>query len=75
MTFDPVNNPLHYNMFTGFEVIDITEQFTFRRGNILKYVMRAGIKNADTEIEDLQKAKWYLEREIEVLTRWKARNG
>jgi len=68
-------NPLHYKMFTGFEVVDITEQFTFRRGNILKYVMRAGIKNADTEIEDLQKAKWYLEREIEVLTRWKARNG
>lgn len=37
----------------------------FARGNVIKYVARAGIKNFDTELEDLKKAQWYLEQEIQ----------
>ena len=62
---DNINYPAHYT--TGkIEVIDfITDKgLNYCRGNIIKYVVRAGIKNAATEVEDLKKAKWYIEREI-----------
>ena len=65
---DRVNHPPHYN--TGkIEVYDFIEDkgLNYCRGNVLKYVVRAGIKNPDTEIEDLEKAKWYLNKEIERL--------
>jgi hypothetical protein len=57
-------NPKHYKGFSnGAEVIDITECLNFNRGNVVKYVCRAGRK---TELlEDLLKARWYLDREIE----------
>ncbi|RYF57973.1 MAG: DUF3310 domain-containing protein [Comamonadaceae bacterium] len=58
-------NPSHYQGFSnGAEVIDITENLNFNRGNCVKYAARAGAKNPDTLLEDLRKAKWYLEREI-----------
>jgi hypothetical protein len=58
-------NPSHYQGFSnGAEVIDITENLNFNRGNAVKYAARAGAKNPDTLLEDLRKAKWYLEREI-----------
>ena len=58
---DAVNSPDHYNRF-GVEVIQITEHLNFCRGNIVKYVARAAFKG--NELEDLKKARWYLEREI-----------
>jgi Protein of unknwon function (DUF3310) len=58
---DSVNSPDHYNRF-GVEVIQITEHLNFCRGNIVKYVARAEFKG--NELEDLKKARWYLDREI-----------
>ena len=72
---DKVNHPSHYTWLKnlcGIEVIDITRHMGFNLGNVVKYVLRAGHKsekgysNFDKEIEDLQKAKWYLEDEIKL---------
>lgn len=61
---DTVNHPSHYTGFSnGAEVIDITENLSFNLGNVVKYVARAGRKTADP-VEDLRKAKFYLEREL-----------
>ena len=63
---DPVN-PDHYRRHpSGIEAIEITECFNFCMGNAIKYIWRAGGK-ADA-IEDLRKAVWYLEREIQRRT-------
>lgn len=66
-----VNHPDHYNL-GGVEVIDAVEAWGFgegfNRGNAIKYIARAGRKDLETEIEDLEKAKWYIQREIERLT-------
>lgn len=62
---DPVEHPAHYQHPSGIEVIDITKHETFVRGNIIKYVLRAPYKG--TELQDLKKAKQYLEWEIERL--------
>jgi hypothetical protein len=67
METDNVNHPAHYTAYTGLEIIDLTEQMNFNRGNAVKYIARAGLKNPDTEIEDLRKARWYLDREIQRL--------
>jgi hypothetical protein len=60
---DSVNHPIHYNQ-TKVEVIDLIEDMSFNRGNAVKYICRAGFKPDTDEVEDLEKAKWYLEREI-----------
>lgn len=60
-------NPSHYTSYKDIEVIQLTEQLNFNRGNAVKYIARAGLKNPETEIEDLKKAAWYLSREIERL--------
>ncbi len=65
---DPVNHPSHYT--TGkIEVIDfiLDKRFNYLRGNVVKYISRAGIKGKDTELQDLEKARWYLNKEIERL--------
>jgi hypothetical protein len=49
------------------EVIDITEHMSFNRGNAVKYLCRAGLKDPLTELEDLEKAAWYIQREIKRL--------
>lgn len=60
---DNVNHPPHYKAHpSGVECIEITEHMNFCLGNAMKYIWRADHK-ADA-IEDLEKAKWYLEREI-----------
>jgi hypothetical protein len=60
---DPVNHPAHYtNPKWPYEVIDLTEQLDFVLGNAVKYVLRAPYKG--NEVEDLEKAKWYLDRYI-----------
>lgn len=67
---DPVNHPSHYeSVVKGVECIDVVEQFNFNRGNAIKYIWRAGHKDKSKEIEDLRKAAWYINREIERLTR------
>jgi hypothetical protein len=61
---DSVNHPSHYN-FGKYEVIDVIEDWDlgFNLGNTIKYIARAGRKG--DKLTDLEKAKWYLEREIE----------
>jgi hypothetical protein len=60
---DPIN-PTHYKSHpSGIECIQITEHFNFCRGNAIKYLWRAGEKG--DVIEDLRKARWYVDREIE----------
>lgn len=62
---DLVNHPPHYQS-NGMEVIDVIEAFgldrNLYRGNVVKYVLRAGKKGS--EVQDLEKARWYLDREI-----------
>ena len=62
---DTVNHPSHYTSYKGIEVIQLTEQMNFNRGNAVKYIARAGLKTPETELEDLEKALWYIKREIE----------
>lgn len=66
---DAVNRPSHYaeGWSNGAEVIDITENLNFNRGNAVKYIARAGRKDAMKVIEDLKKARWYLNRELKRL--------
>jgi hypothetical protein len=64
---DPVNHPAHYRLANGAEVIDLTENLDFLRGNAVKYIARAGVKDAATELQDLKKAQWYLNRAISNL--------
>ncbi len=61
---DPVNHPPHYKA-GGFETIDFIEakDLNYRLGNVVKYVSRAGKKSSDP-VQDLEKAAWYLQREI-----------
>lgn len=64
---DPVNHPKHYTAHpSGVECIQITEHMSFCLGNAIKYLWRADLKNG---IEDLQKAAWYINREIEKRSR------
>ena len=61
---DPVNNPAHYKAHpSGVECIQITEHMSFNLGNAVKYIWRADLKGNATE--DLRKAAWYINREIE----------
>lgn len=65
---DPVSPPHYQGFSNGAEVIDITENLNFCRGNAIKYLARAGAKDPTKELEDLRKAAWYVQREIERLT-------
>ena len=64
---EAVNHPPHYAVVPGIECIDVVEHFPFNRGNAIKYLWRAGAKG-DT-VEDLRKAIWYIQREIDGLER------
>lgn len=60
---DNVNHPKHYTSHpSGVECIEVTEHFNFCIGNAIKYLWRAGLKGE--QIEDLRKARWYIDREI-----------
>ena len=63
---DMVNHPPHYT-FGEIEVIDAIEdwELAYHEGNVVKYVARALHKG--DELENLKKAKWYLDRKIELL--------
>ena len=61
---DAVNRPAHYTGHpSGIECIQITEHMGFNLGNAVKYIWRCDLKQ--DAIEDLKKAKWYIQREIE----------
>jgi hypothetical protein len=62
---DEVNNPAHYTD-GKIEVIDFIEdkKLGFHLGNAIKYIARAGKKDASKKLQDLKKAEWYLKREI-----------
>ena len=68
MNNDAVNHPSHYTD-GGIETIDFIEakKFPYHLGNAVKYISRAGKKDQNKTIEDLQKAVWYIERYIKVL--------
>lgn len=70
---DAVNHPSHYTD-GKIEVIDFIEdkKLGYHLGNVVKYVCRAGKKDPEKEIEDLQKAEWYLHRKIQKLKEQKA---
>lgn len=66
---DTVDHPGHYaeGWSNGAEVIDITENLNFNRGNAVKYIARAGRKDPLRTVEDLKKARWYINRELKRL--------
>ena len=73
---DKVNHPSHYTWLKdlcGIEVIDITRHMDFNLGNSIKYILRSGHKKEEgytdkqKTIEDLKKAIWYLNDEINML--------
>ena len=65
---DPVNRPAYYTD-GKIEVIDFIEdkKLGFCLGNAVKYISRAGKKNPDKEVEDLEKAIWYIKRRIKEI--------
>ena len=61
---DNVNSPKHYTEHpSGIECIQVTEHMGFNLGNAVKYIWRADLKG--NAIEDLQKAAWYIQRELQ----------
>ena len=69
MSITMVDHPPHYIAHpSGVECIEITEHMNFNLGNAVKYIWRSGLKS-DSAVEDLRKARWYVEREIARLTK------
>lgn len=68
VTSDPVNHPEHYKA-GGIETIDFIEakNLNYNLGNCVKYISRAGKKDPAKYMQDLMKAAWYLNREIQNL--------
>lgn len=68
-----VNHPKHYQHPSGIECITVARHHDFNTGSALKYLWRAGLKQEqgisplDKQIEDLQKAVWFLQDEIKFL--------
>ncbi len=61
-----IDHPAHYNV-GNIEAIDAIEDWklNFSLGSAVKYICRAGHKDGNTKLQDLQKASWYINREIE----------
>jgi len=64
---ETVNHPQHYGGDTVYEAIKVIEAWDlgFHLGNAVKYICRVGKKGSD--LEDLKKARWYLDRYIVFL--------
>lgn len=66
-TTETVDHPRHYTSHpSGIECIAVVEWMSFNCGNAMKYIWRADLKGG---IEDLRKAAWYIQREIDRLTK------
>ena len=62
---EKINHPKHYNSHpSGIECITIIRHHTFNVGCIIKYLWRAGLKGGETDLDDLKKARFYLNDEI-----------
>ena len=63
-----VEHPPHYNNHpSGVECIEVVLHMTFNVGNVIKYLWRAGLKDSEPSLQDLKKARFYLDDEIERL--------
>lgn len=63
-----VDHPPHYNNNpSGIECIDVVEHLSFNIGNAIKYLWRCGVKG--NAMEDLEKASWYIDREMDRLSK------
>jgi hypothetical protein len=64
-----VNHPAHYGGDSVYEAIKVIEAWglDFHLGNATKYIARAGKKDPETEIQDLEKSRWYIDRRISSL--------
>ena len=63
---EQVDHPEHYNQHpSGVECIDIIEHFVHNVGAAIKYLWRAGLKDGNSDVQDLKKARWYIDREIQ----------
>jgi len=63
-----VDHPAHYTRHpSGIECIDVVRHMNFNLGNVMKYVWRSGEKNGEPALDDLKKAMWYLDDEIQRL--------
>ena len=63
--------PNYYKLKNGLELIDLIDNKSFCTGNAIKYLIRAGLKG--DRLEDLEKAKYYIEREIMLEKRFRAK--
>jgi Protein of unknwon function (DUF3310) len=67
--YDNVTNPKHYNSHpSGIECIDIAAHHNFNIGNAIKYLWRAGLKNNNSNEQDIRKAMQYLQFELNLIT-------
>lgn len=69
MTHEAVHHPEHYGgVDNPYEAIKVIEAWGlgFCLGNAVKYISRAGRKDPAKEVEDLEKALWYLQREVDA---------
>ena len=76
MTEDIINKSNHYND-GGIETIDFIEakKLSFHSGNVVKYISRAGKKDGNSKLQDLEKAQYYLNRYIQLLKKRRIKNG
>lgn len=72
--YEQVDHPQHYNSHpSGVEAIDIIEHFPHNVGAAVKYLWRAGLKPGADTLVDLRKSLWYVQREIDRLSKTEAR--
>ena len=58
-------NPDHYKLPSGVQLIDVTKHCSFPVGNAMKYIFRAGKKDGESALDDLLKAKWFVDLMIQ----------
>lgn len=70
-SYEKVDHPEHYQSRSGIEAIEVIESYglNFSLGSAVKYILRAGKKPSENSVDDLSKAIWYLQREIERLSK------
>jgi hypothetical protein len=73
---DPINHPAYYtDNPKGIELIDMIGHLSFPKGAAIKYIYRSGKKDPAKSIEDLQKAKWFIDHMIKELQNEKDRDN